>query len=125
MSEKEPKAESSKVDLNVLANADTTWIESVVLDADDNTAVITLNVPLGGGAGVVEYEELVEYGEAVTPDYLHEATRVFAEAAIRYIKERGATKIPEGKEVLCTTCTSPCCARVFSEITVSPAMASC
>jgi len=111
---------TTKTSPNMLANADTTWIETILLDAEDNDATVTLNVPLHSTAGTADYEEIIDFASPNVPPYMREAAKVFSEAAVRFVRERAAAATPPGVEINCISCTGACCARVYSDVGVTP-----
>lgn len=101
---------------NKLADADKTWISSILLNAEDDDATITLDVPMDATASPSTYEETIDFTAASTPEYVHAAARAFAEASVRFIRERAVASTPE---VACATCTGACCGRVFGKVSVT------
>lgn len=103
----------------VLSRARTTWIDTIVLDSDDHDATVTLNIPTDPTANHASYEETIDFDDPATPQYLHDAARAFTEAAVQFIRERAATKLPEGLESSCVSCTGACCARIYTEVGIT------
>ena len=92
-----------------------TDVNTITLDASENTATIELQLPVGDNDSYAQYEEMFDFDEDVTPAYLAVAAKQMAAAMVRAVQERVFTSGP----VPCETCTGNCCGRQFSSVRVT------
>lgn len=93
-----------------------TDLESVSLDAEEDTVTVSFTIPVGNGETVAEYEETFEVTEH---PHLSNAATALARVLVDMV--RGRPDEFEGRDPPCLTCTGNCCGRHFGSVRITMA----